>query len=269
MSEDMVPLDPDVSVQKLLADLAPEVYKDAAQPLMRKIGRAFELLFDRGILFRLQRWHFRGLLQRNLGFIEDIKTIPDDQVCPIPPQIGIPILERLSYCDEDIAKLFSHLLVTSASDERNNLAHPRFVQIIDSLSSDEARILAHLEDKGQIHYLGIGEDTGCGEVDIISPKLTVLETCIEFQFPDNVTLYLDNLSSLGILNGGLFAYYQPSIHETYDSLCSLHKQTITDMKAGHYGNDQVRILQGSYDLTELGRMFIEACTRQDKLSSDD
>jgi hypothetical protein len=261
MTTDMSPSGLEHQFQKLICELFPEIYRDTAQPLLRKLGKAFGLLFEGTFLFPIQRWHFKKYVRLVQDFADYIKDIPENQICPIAPQIGFPVLERLTYCDEDISKLFAKLLVTAASQERTHLAHPRFVQIIDALSSDEARLLVYLADIDYIPYLTVGEeiDVRRGEFKPLTPKLTALERCVEFKFPNNITLYLDNLLSLGILVGGTFSIYFAPTNDVYDSLSSLHQETIKRLEAEYHGNARRLILKGSYEVTTFGRMFIRAC----------
>ena len=67
------------------------------------------------------------------------------------PQIGVPIIEKLGYITNDeIADLFTNLLTKASSVDTVNLAHPSFVQLIERLSVDEARIIKYLFNKEDI-----------------------------------------------------------------------------------------------------------------------
>ena len=62
------------------------------------------------------------------------------------PMVAGPTIEalRFSGCHDDIREMFLNLLATSIDETTANTAHPSFVNIIQQLTSDEAKILKHI-----------------------------------------------------------------------------------------------------------------------------
>ena len=84
---------------------------------------------------------------------EKLEQIPEDKQCEVHPQIGTPIVEKLSYTtNEEIADLFTTLLANASNIDMVNTAHPSFVNMIERMSSDEARLLKYLKGKDDIQY---------------------------------------------------------------------------------------------------------------------
>ena len=147
-----------------VANLVPEIYKDAGKPALSKLGKTVGLLWDSCVYLPAAIYSAKTrarLLPRLRHYLNEIAAIEDQNLCEVPAQIGVQILERLSYVDDnDIADLFLNLLTTASSKETNNLAHPRFVSLIDSISPDEARILTYLRGKERLEFLRIGVPGG-------------------------------------------------------------------------------------------------------------
>ncbi|MBK9334818.1 MAG: DUF4393 domain-containing protein [Ignavibacteria bacterium] len=83
-----------------------------------------------------------------------MEEIPNERINQVPPQLGLPIIERLTYIsDEELSDLFINLLSTASDTDTFSLSHPSFVQLIDRLSIDEARILNYLKGMEYIPYI--------------------------------------------------------------------------------------------------------------------
>jgi hypothetical protein len=97
----------------------PNIYEDFAQPSVKKIGEALGTLFDFGstllLPLKLQGEKNRLNFEKRLKEYKDkLDTIPDEKITNVNPQIGIPILDKLTYVtDDDIADLFTTLLRAS------------------------------------------------------------------------------------------------------------------------------------------------------------
>jgi hypothetical protein len=249
-----------------------QIYKDALQPGVKQVGNAI------GALLSLVLYPFLKLpkyitarcdiaLKGNLEkYRENMALIPPEKVTRVPPEIGVPILEKLSYTqDEDLSQMFINLLTNASVDENNNLAHPSFVERIANLSSDEAKILYYIHKK-QLHtipfvvvWMKFEEPHGLQK----SNRLTGFENIEGLIFPENVPVYMENLVSLGMLvcNDLLFLsndnHYMP-LYSLYENL----RKEVED-KGHEDGNKyQVILKKGYYDITSYGKMFILACVQK-------
>ena len=124
-----------------------QAYEDAASPAMKQVGATLEDVIKcvRLVGFPIQ-WmavqhdRFRASIERSA------RQVPETRRILPAPQILGPILEGIRYeiHDNDITEMFETLLARSMDAERQGEAHPAFVGIIKSLSSDEAKILKYL-----------------------------------------------------------------------------------------------------------------------------
>jgi len=211
-------------IEKAVGDLMKTGYGDVAQPLLKSIGKTLALAWEAAIETPIRHWSEKRkalFAARLRKYLEQIAQIEEEHLCGVPPEIGCPLLERLSYVQDDyIAEKFVSLLTTASSDETINQAHPRFVSLIDSISPDEANILDCIADKKKLRmpFVMAGR--------LLGIHLTGLEQQISLHFPENIELYLSNLVSLAVLN------IEEDIHAwspAFDDLCKLYRYSRADI----------------------------------------
>lgn len=208
------------------AEIALEVYKDSLQPAMQTLGKTL------GATFEFISIPFMGLqylndkvkinLQHRLNqYKANIEKIPEEKHVEVHPELGVPIIQRLSYTtNDDIAQLFITLLTNASNIDMLSLAHPTFISIIDRMSPDEARILMYIQQeflrKGNtyIPYVNFRakplKDNKSSEKkdsdfdfdeDFSYIELrrwqTIIPQNVHLDFPDKIHLYFANLMSCG------------------------------------------------------------------------
>ena len=255
-----------VGLIKQTPQILSSVYVDLAQPSVRKVGQALETVFEfsTSILLPLKLLNekFKINFQRNLNdYRKKIENIPEEKLCDVNPQIGTPIVEKLTYTtNEEIADLFTTLLSKASSIDTLNQAHPSFVQLIERLSVDEARLIKYLNGKSFIPSISFRGTPITGEGFIeLRKNATLLPYEVDFIFPNNVLTYIDNLESMGILDTkhGNYktdeAFYKPILEKyNYETRRkdAVEKGTYKDIE---YDKSYLQI-------TEFGKSFIVACT---------
>lgn len=132
-----------------------EVIKELALPASTQIGQAlgnvFGLLNTATLPFKFtNEW-----AQRNFRtYSEKLNEIPKKQIKQVDPEIAIPLIEKLSYTsNEDLANAYANLLANASNKEKVDLIHPGFIQKLNNLSPDEARLIEYLKDKEEIYYI--------------------------------------------------------------------------------------------------------------------
>lgn len=245
------------------------VYGDIAQPSLQKIGKALETVFEfsTSILLpiKLLNEKFKLNFEKNLNdYKKKLEQIPEEKICDVNPQIGTPIIEKLTYTtNSEIADLFTTLLLKASNFDTLDQAHPSFIQLIERLSVDEARIIAFLKGKDFIPSISIRiylkDNTGFLPV---YENQTLLPYQVELLFPKNIDTYLDNLTCLGILynSHGLHKVdediYKP-ILDKFDlvKLQENFKNNSTYIEKGFEKLDHVK---SYYQITNYGKQFIKA-----------
>jgi len=241
------------------------IYGDLAQPSVKKIGIALETVFEFSTSFllpvKLLNEKFKLNFEKRLNEYRDkLNAISDDELCKVNPQIGTPLIEKLSYITNDeIADLFTNLLTKASSTKTVNLAHPSFVQLLERLSVDEARIIKLLLDKDYVPCVSfrVHLKENKGFLEIIKNE-TMIQYQIELLFPENTKTYLENLVSMGVfdISHGCHktdeSIYNP-IYEKY----GYDKLNEVFMKSGEY--ERLEKLKSYYQITDFGKSFIRAC----------
>lgn len=240
------------------------LYKDTLQPSVQSLGRALgatlEFCTTPLLLCKFGSEAAKLNYQKHLdNYAEKLKGIPETEAIPINPQIGTPIMEKLTYTtNEEIADLFTTLLAKASSNTSINQAHPAYIQIIERLSIDEARILKTLVNVDFIPSVSfraylIPEDTGF--IEVLNNGTDIKADLI---FQVNVATYLDNLKSLGILDNTHGNYKtNESIYEPLFEKYQFDLQEKAHIDTGKFSKLEKN--KGYYEVTPFGKSFINAC----------
>lgn len=252
-----------VGIIKQTPQILTTIYSDVAQPSVKKVGQALETVFEFStsmlLPIKLLNEKFKLNFERNLNnYKTKLEHIPDEKICDVNPQIGTPIVEKLTYTtNEEIADLFTSLLSKASNIDTVNQAHPSFIQLIERLSVDEARIIKFLDDVEYIPSISIKanlkEDKG---FNFLKRNATLLQFQINLIFPQNINTYLDNLTSLGILdiNHG----FLKTDDNIYSPIADKYKVTELDEQYKASGYESVDYDKSYFQITDYGKQFIKA-----------
>lgn len=255
-------------IQNVLTDCAktilPQVYTDLAQPGVKAVGQALGTVLELSstILLPLKLINEKAKLlfaKRMNEYKEKLESIPEEKRAKVAPELGTPILDKLTYtANEEIARLFTNLLTNASNEDRANLAHPSFVSMIERLSPDEARILSAMKKSDDILYCDFDGVLADAYTPILK-HVTAIQKYVTLQYPQNELAYLSNLESMGILKDN-FPKEKTDVH-LYQEIADFHNvnQLLKEKGASKYKN--VMVSNGFYSVTPFGRMFIEACTK--------
>lgn len=242
------------------------LYGDLAQPGVRAIGQALgtALEFCTSLLLpiKLLNEKFKLNFAKRLNeYKTKLEAIPEDKRCEVHPQIGLPIIEKLTYttCDE-IADLFTSLLASASSTDTANTAHPAFISMIERMSPDEARILEYLKDKENIEYCDINARSNqTSGYNTIFEHVTMIEDDVVLIYPKNTNAYLANLVSLGILRDekGTFRMDKTQYNRIRKK-CHIEELTEKLVPTLH---KSIEVEESYYQVTPFGRLFIQACIK--------
>ena len=92
------------------------IYQDVAQPSVKAVGDALGTVFEYSTSFLLQLKLRNEKVKLNFTkrlneYKEKLEAIPEEKRCEVHPEIGTPIIEKLSYTTSDeIADLFTTLM---------------------------------------------------------------------------------------------------------------------------------------------------------------
>lgn len=266
------------------------LYQDLLQPSMKVVGKALETTLQFlltpfvGVQF-LNEVVKKNMQYRLQQYDKQLQQIPKENICDVHPELGVPILQRLSYTtNDDIADMFISLLTTASNIETLAFAHPTFISIIDRLSPDEARMLLYIHqtyiknNKTQIPYITIRarmkevkpvikdinnpfEFDGLDDLltyDEIKKWQTTIQCNVSLNFPDKIHIYWNNLISCGIIIDEPMKSLPEEIEEynKIEALCDI--QAIQKQRETSKYNE-VFTEKWLFSITELGQDFINAC----------
>lgn len=234
-----------VAIAKEIGKQVPvkQVYDDAASPAAKQVGATLEDVIKcvRVVGFPIQ-W-LAVQQDRFREFIERAKDAVPEQNRILPaPQILGPVLEGIRYQVDDtpIQQAFRRLLSRAMDRERVGEAHPAFASIIPRLSPDEAHLLVRV---GRDDIITEGEMTH-GVVTYVGP-VDFEQGIVEYK--ENLPLYINNLTSLGLLKSWISELAEERKKQLYKPY--LHTP--------EFGNRWISSL--CLSKTPFGGAFVRAC----------
>jgi hypothetical protein len=198
---------------------------------------------------------------KGLGLIDKTKRIA------IPASIGYPAFDQLFIeSDEEVSELYVRLLETAASSDTVGNAHPSFVACIKNMSGDEARILKVLVgEPPEVLFFQMQKQLSTGRMLDLEPLLTGLEKITEIKYPNNVGLYLENLTALGILtrHGAGLGEIRGWM-ERDQQLVDMYNPALESVRLNGYKGIKgpIHYERGYFKVTSYGRLFRRACLRE-------
>lgn len=261
----MIP-DPVSTVVKSLdgSGVLKEIYGDLAKPGVAQVGRALSTILGLGntilwpiyLLNEAARLKLETNLQR---YREKLEQVPIEKVSPIPPEVGVPIVEKLGYVtDIELQEMYSALLAKASVGDTQCEAHPSFVNVINNLSPDEAILLKQfMRNNGSEPSLRIRlANPLSGQWIELAAVHIGLDDETKLAYPGNTSAYVHNLIGLGLLN---------LLPEIPLSLTNRYPEIDRDARAKYSairlldGFTELQLTRGKVEVTRYGWMFISAC----------
>lgn len=197
-------------------------------------------------------------------YAEKIKDIPNEKIKEVEPEIGIPLMEKLSYTsNNDLAEAYANLLAKASNKDDVDLIHPGFINKINSMAPDEVKILEYLKDKNDIEYIFFRVKNNQQTKFNLGYKLTGLENIFNLT-SEKIQIHIENLISLNILEDKEGVWF--SDEKNYNKLTEFYKDNEINYRKHveempHYGDGRNLFIEKSYyKITTIGRIFIKACT---------
>lgn len=197
-------------------------------------------------------------------YAEKLKDIPKENIKEVEPEIGIPLIDKLSYTsNNDLAEAYANLLAKASNKDDVDLVHPGFINKINSMAPDEIRILEYLKDKNDIEYIFFRVKNDQQTKWNLGYKLTGLENIFGLT-SEKIQIHIENLISLNILEDKEGVWF--NVEDGYNKLIELYKDTEIEYKNfieanEHYGKGRILFIGKSYyKVTTIGQTFIKACT---------
>lgn len=246
-----------------------EIYGDLAKPGVKQAGRALETVIGLGntVLWPIAWANERSriALEKNLEkYRKEMEGVAEDKVVGVAPEIGVPIAEKLTYVTDDrLTNLYVKLLATASNQDTLENAHPSFINVINNLSPDEARLLEYFVSNNSMPFV-IGKavsPANSGHIPITAPIVPV-KALEGLAFPMNMDAYLSNLGGLGLIEVRDDQWL--SDDTIYVPLIDRHKVALESLITTRpaYSGRKLDFTKGTVKCTSFGRKFISACHAQ-------
>lgn len=270
------------AVKEIVKANVSEVYKDSLQPAVRIIGNSLAkcaslLVSPVGRVAVIFEKNINKCLDRLDGVAEDNLVEPD-------ARIAVPVLEKLRYVeDEKVSDYYAEILASASQKDKKNMVMLSYIEILNRVTADELKILEYInsdqnrvdvsdvstEDKIQYDLEGTKYLRLSGSLPVIDVKVMQkigyqtavknfnnLDEKISLDHGQNISAYLDNLISLGLMirpSSELLIQkpiYNPLKNHPIISAMSL----VPDQK--------INIVEGKIDLTSLCYSLLRMCQKK-------
>ncbi|MDT0685235.1 DUF4393 domain-containing protein [Autumnicola psychrophila] len=250
-------------VSKLYQDLLSKPSKKAGQALGTIVNVSNTVLWPIKWFNERTRLYFENNLKK---YEEKLEKVPEEEITPVPTEISNPILDRFSYVsNKELSDAFVKLLASASSSKKAKDAHPGFIQIIDRISPDEARILKYLATAIAIPVVDIkhhNNPDNSTQYRLVIKGETGLKQKLILNWPDNLPIYFNNLESLGLISRK--PYYLTILETKFETILEDLDPKLKKVFE-NYNEEELREVRkedkGMYEKTNFGNMFIRACIR--------
>ncbi|WP_407504190.1 DUF4393 domain-containing protein [Acinetobacter baumannii] len=251
------------------ADLLKEIYGDLAKPGVAQVGVALATVIGllntclSPIKFLNEKTELNR--QNNLKQLaKRFSEIPPEKIVEAPPEIAVPIAEKLAYVsNEELRNLYIELLAKASTNDLNSTAHPSFINIVNNLSPDEAVLIKYLRKNNGIPFVNIELNKNDGKYGILLiDELVVIITELNLTFKTNLSAYISNLAGAGLVEiDGTHWYSDESKYEIYEIYLQKKQETYELQYKDvfeQFPKRKYQIKKGLIKTTKLGQMFFKA-----------
>ena len=253
--------------------LLKEIYQDLAKPGVKQAGKALSAVIGLGntVLWPvvLLNEKARISLEKNLDkFREKMEKVPNEDVCEVSPEIGVPIAEKLAYVtNKELSDMYTELLAKASQKSKANVAHPGFVNAINNMSPDEAVLLRSIKRESSIPFIEVRlQEKGKNEWRTINPIKLENHILTNLNYSEDIHAYISNLNSLGFFEIQRHVFiasddiYEP-LEEDVKKLYS--RKEISQFLEERFKDQEVipevTFKRGKIEVTQFAKLFMKAC----------
>lgn len=240
-----------------------EVYGDLAKPGVQQAGKALSTIIGLGntVLWPVALMNEKAkiALESNLEkYRNKMKDTPVEEVCAVPPEVGVPIAEKLSYVtNEELSEMYTELLAKASQVHNANVAHPSFVNVISNISPDEAILMKSVMRMTGIPFVEVRLNRkNKNEWSTLNSMMPGVSCLAELSYPNNIHAYISNLEGLGIFRVRQDIYmvgeniYEP-LEEYAKKIYSEVSKSVEDRS--------ITFQRGQIEITPFARLLMNAC----------
>lgn len=239
-----------------------EIYKDGLQPVIIEVGRGLKNTVKLVLTpISALAWGYDKIAEHlNFAIPEYFKSrnISSDKIFSPDYSIFIPALEAMRYTKDEIRTKFVNLICASMNIDTAEFVHPAFTEILKQLTSDEAKILNKLPGESLFEpVIDIAIEKPQKEgLFTVYPNISIIGEEANCQFPEKVSVYLNNLVRLGLLTIPETSYMADEWRYAKIEQNRIFADRLTSAEK----QGEVSIIKKMVGITSLGADFIKVCT---------
>lgn len=205
------------------------IYPDLVQPAAKEMGgnlatvaRCVTMVLSP---LKLMVWGYDQVESFLNGPVADkLAGVPPEKIITPKPEVAVPAIEALRYTGHapDLREMFAKLLATSMNTDKAPFAHPGFIDIIKSLSPDEARIMKVMGNctyfpMVDVHRLVINSRAR-HSLTPVKENFSLLGWKAGCEYKELQEMYLSNLLRLGLVERKDVSSEGPNSEDEFNAL---------------------------------------------------
>lgn len=192
---------------------------------------------------------------------ERLQSIPAQNIVQPTARLVVPTIQKASITEEpEIREMYANLLASSMNSVMRNGVHPGFVEIINQLSPDEAKILEYFAKVKTIPTITLRYKKKDGGGVAIIKNFSIVGEMTKCENKYETNKYFDNLIRLGMLKASepLSSLTNKALYEPLKNhLFILSRKNDSFVKASGY--EECELIEGYMELTDFGKEFCNIC----------
>lgn len=257
-------------ISESIKDFGKDVYNEGLQPVIKEAGGAIGTMigfFNNVVLYPLRKLNIK-FQQKAKAFEKEMEEkynkIPEDNRVEPPINVVGPALESLKYNidEEHIRNMFKNILVNSMDNRVSNLAHPKFIKIIEQMSNNDAMLFSIIYNKPEPHSFICSPKILCDnnqKVFVETPQYySNLNSSLDL-FAESIAL--NNLANLGLIELSFVEFAKDN--QIYQNIVNASKaqelidyvNKVTEFQDAHYEVEK----EGLFRVTDIGKSFAKVC----------
>ncbi|MCL2406475.1 MAG: DUF4393 domain-containing protein [Defluviitaleaceae bacterium] len=253
-------------IEKVIDKVGDDLYKDAVQPVARPTVNLLGLIprAIKAALLPVEKWIIDK--EYNLAVIEamlaeELEKVNPKKISPPETYVAAPTLLAASYCmdSDELRSMFAKLLAKSMYKDTRNDVHPSYVEIIKQLCPDEAKILKVMDSIFPIiEIYRVNKNINSKVFDSNFSDIGEIAKC---EYPYHaINNYIENIKRLGIITKSV-----ATVHKSVYEPLKQHPYIKDLIKTFNARGRQMEIVEGLYQTTMFGHLFINVCVNPIKL----
>lgn len=253
-------------------ELAPKVYDDALQPVMKETGKALGTV-GKAINAALAplRWMVYGFEEIDArvqsGLQQKLNHVKPEKISLPEAHIAVPAYEALRYSidNDELRQMYINLIASSMVEDSREHAHPAFVEVIKQLSPFEAKLIKNLTATSETAF-GIAK-TRIEKSEHDSEGFEWIVHIIDPRFGMNLennkkySVALENLHRLKIID----IHYETSLIDDSEYLGIESGDIVNHCKqfsnSVREGYQFLRCKRGILRISQFGKSFVDSCVK--------